>query len=173
MLAASGVSHAVLRPAVLVGDEPILVNTIAWLLRRFPVFATPGNGRYGIQPIHVADLADLALAAADRDDDLVWDAAGPEVYAFAEFVFAIREAVASRAQLFHVPSRLALLAAQVLSLPLRDTLLTAEEVQGLTAGLLVSHQPPLGKTRVSDWLVESGRWLGVNYLPEVARHFGH
>lgn len=171
VLAATGVGRAILRPTVLFGDEPILVNTIAWALRRLPLFGIPGNGRYRIQPIAVADLASLALEAATRADNVVWDAAGPEVYTFTDFVRLVRTAVGSRALLVHVPPGMALLAAQGLGLVLRDTLLTAEELEGLIAGLLVSHEPPRGSTRFSDWLDETASWLGRDYLPEVSRHF--
>jgi uncharacterized protein YbjT (DUF2867 family) len=170
-LATAGISHAVLRPAVLFGDEPILANSIAWLLRRSPVFAIPGAGRYAIQPIDVADLADLALQAGDRDDDLVWDAVGPEVLSFTELVEAIREATGSRARLVHVPPRLALLAAWGLGRIVRDTLLTADELEGLTTNLLVSRDLPRGTTRFTNWLAANGAWLGRHYLPEVSRHF--
>ncbi|OGO57943.1 MAG: epimerase [Chloroflexi bacterium RBG_16_72_14] len=170
-LATVGVSHAVLRPAVLFGDEPILANSIAWLLRRSPVFAIPGDGRYAIQPIDAADLADLALQAADRDDDLVWDAVGPEVFSFTELVEAIRKATGSRARLVHVPPRLALLAAWGLGRVVRDTLLTTEELEGLMTNLLVSRDLPRGTARFTDWLAASGAWLGRDYLPEVSRHF--
>ena len=40
----SGLPYAILRPTVLVGKEDILINNIAFLLRRFPVFALPGDG---------------------------------------------------------------------------------------------------------------------------------
>lgn len=171
VLGTSGLSHAVLRPTVLFGDEPILANSIAWLLRRFPVFAIPGGGRYAIQPIHARDLASLALEVADREDNLVWDAAGPEVFSFTELVAVIREAVGSHALLIHLPPRLALFAARGLGLVVRDTLLTTEELEGLTAGLLVSRELPRGSIRFTDWLAGAGTWLGCDYLPEVARHF--
>lgn len=168
-LAASGLSHAILRPAALVGDEPILVNSIAWLLRRLPVFAIPGDGHYPIAPIHVEDLADLALEAAVLGEDVTWDAVGPETFTFAEFVAAVRAAVGSRSLLVHVPPRLALLGAQLLSLPLRDTLMTPDELHALTDGLLGSSQPPRGRRLVSAWLRDNGRWLGRSYLPATAR----
>jgi NADH dehydrogenase len=171
-LVTSGLSHAILRPAVLFGDEPILVNAIAWLLRRFPVFAIPGDGRYALQPIHVDDLAALALEAAGRDDDLVWDAAGPEVLSFTELVGTIRDAVGSRARLVHVPPLLALLAARGLGALVDDTLLTREELDGLMANLLVSRELPRGTALFSDWVRDAGSWLGRGYLPEVARRFG-
>ena len=51
----SSLSYAILRPAVLFGDGDILLNNIAWLLRHFPLFAIPGNGKYGLQPIASED----------------------------------------------------------------------------------------------------------------------
>ena len=36
-------SYAILRPAVLFGKEDILINNIAWILRRFPVFGVFGT----------------------------------------------------------------------------------------------------------------------------------
>jgi uncharacterized protein YbjT (DUF2867 family) len=170
-LATCGVSHAILRPTVLFGDEPILVNSIAWLVRRFPVFAIPGDGRYGVQPIAVEDLAGLALEAAAIGNDLTWDAAGPEVYAFTELVEAIRTATGSGARLVHVPEPLALVAATALGHVVGDTLLTREELEALTSGLLVSRELPRGRTRFSDWLAANGRRLGRAYLPEIERHF--
>jgi uncharacterized protein YbjT (DUF2867 family) len=170
-LATSGVSHAILRPTVLFGDEPILANSIAWLLRRSPVFGIPGDGRYGIQPIAVEDLARLVLEAIDRTDDFTADAAGPEVLSFTELVEAIRAATGSRARLVHLPGPVALAAAAVLGRAVGDVLLTREELEGLSSGLLVSRELPRGTTRFTDWLAANGTWLGRRYLSEVGRHF--
>jgi len=57
----SGLSYAILRPAILFGKGDILINNIAWLLRRFPVFGVFGDGKYRVQPIYAGDLADLAV----------------------------------------------------------------------------------------------------------------
>ena len=56
----SGLSYAILRPTVLFGAEDILINNIAWLLRRFPFFAIPGNGSYRLQPVFIDDLAKIS-----------------------------------------------------------------------------------------------------------------
>ena len=58
----SGMSYAILRPAVLFGKEDILINNIAWALRRLALFGVFGRGEYRLQPIHVDDLASLAVA---------------------------------------------------------------------------------------------------------------
>jgi NADH dehydrogenase len=170
-LRAAGPSWAILRPAVLFGDAPILVNSIAWLLRHLPVFMIPGDGRYGIQPASVEDLADLAVAAASADGNTVQDVAGPETFSFEEFVRLIRHETGSRALLVHAPSAIALLAGRTLSPLLGDVLITREEMEGLMANVLVSHQPPVGGRRFSDWLHDSAPWLGRRYLSEVGRHF--
>ncbi len=170
-LATSGLSYAILRPTVLFGDEPILANSIAWLLRRSPVFGIPGDGRYGIQPVAVEDLAGLVVEALGRDDDLTWDAAGPEILSFTELVEAIRAATGSRARLVHLPGPIALAAAGALGCVVGDTLLTREELEGLSAGLLVSRELPRGTARFSAWLAANGSWLGRRYLSEVGRHF--
>jgi NADH dehydrogenase len=170
-LATTGVPYAILRPTVLFGDEPILVNAIAWLLRRSPLFGIPGDGRYGIQPVAVDDLAALAVEALDRTDDLTWDAAGPEILSFTELVEAVRGATGSRARLVHLPGPVALAAAGLVGRVVGDTLLTREELEGLSAGLLVSRERPRGTARFGEWLAASGDWLGRRYLSEVGRHF--
>ena len=63
-LAESGVSYAIVRPAILFGGDGVLLNNIAWLLRRLPVFAIGGRGDYRIRGIHVDDLARLCVAKA-------------------------------------------------------------------------------------------------------------
>jgi uncharacterized protein YbjT (DUF2867 family) len=43
-LAGVGLPYAIVRPTwVFGGDRDVLANNIAWILRRFPVFALPGN----------------------------------------------------------------------------------------------------------------------------------
>lgn len=61
----SKLPYAIIRPTLVYGgEEEILVNNIAWLLRRFPVFALTGNGEYRLQPIVVEEVA--ALVGCNR-----------------------------------------------------------------------------------------------------------
>jgi len=167
----SGLSYAILRPTVLVGKEDILINNIAFLLRRFPFFFIPGNGSYGIQPVYVEDLADLAVEAVYSKENYVIDAVGPDSYTFKELVQLIGEKIGTRRPLISVPPRLALLAAQFLSLFVRDVILTPEEVDGLMANLLVSKHPPLGKTAFKDWLETNKSTIGTKYASEIKKHY--
>lgn len=167
----SGISYAILRPTVLFGKEDILINNIAWLLRRFPFFAVPGNGNYKLQPVFVDDLAKLAVDVGYTQDDVILDAVGPDIYTFDELVRLISRTLGLNRGLLHVPPKIALTAAQFLSLFVGDVMLTPEEVDGLMAGLLVSNEPPRCQTRLSDWLKENQESVGVKYASELERHY--
>ena len=167
----SGMSYAILRPTVLVGDEDILINNIAYLLRRFPFFALPGDGSYRLQPVHVEDVAELAVEGVYRTDNYVSDAVGPDIFTFKEMVQLIGEKIVARRPLVPVPPRLALLAAQFISLFVRDVVLTPEEVDGLMAGLLVSKEPPRGKIHLADWLEKNKDRVGAEYASEIKKHY--
>jgi NADH dehydrogenase len=165
------VSHAVLRPAILFGGDGVLLNNIAWLLRRLPVFAVGGTGEYRIRPIHVNDLARLAVRAGDSAVTEVIDAVGPERPTFLALVQTIKAAVGSRSQVIRVPGTLIPAAARVLGLALRDTLLTAEEYQAMADGLADTDGPATGETALSQWIADHQDTLGHVYANELTRHF--
>ena len=168
----SGMSYAILRPTVLVGNnEDILINNIAYLLRRFPFFLIPGDGSYGIQPIYVEDLADLAVEGVYSKENYVIDAVGPDAYTFKEMIQLIGEKIGAKRPVISVPPRLALLAAQFLSLFVRDVILTPEEVEGLMANLLVSKEPARGRTAFRDWLEANKDIVGMKYASELKKHY--
>lgn len=167
----SGMSYAILRPTVLFGKEDVLINNIAWLLRRFPFFGQIGDGQYGIQPVYVDDLAALAVEAGARGDNFTWDAVGPDIFTFDELVRLIGEKIGHPKPILHLPPQVALKAAQFISLFVGDVVLTPEEVDGLMANLLVSSEPPRCKTRLGDWLAENRETVGAVYASELARHY--
>jgi uncharacterized protein YbjT (DUF2867 family) len=167
----SGLSYAIVRPTVMFGGEDILINNIAWLLRRLPVFGVFGNGRYRIQPVHVEDVADLAVALGDGAEDVVADAVGPETCTFDELVTLIRREIESHARIAHVPPALALAAGAALGRVLRDVVITRDEIGGLMANLLVSDDPPTCPTRFSEWLRDHAEELGGEYRSELRRHY--
>jgi NADH dehydrogenase len=168
---ASGMSYAILRPTVLVGDEDILINNIAFLLRRFPFFGLPGDGSYKLQPVYVNDLAELAVEGVYCEENRVLDAVGPDIFTFREMVELIGEKIGAKRPLISVPPRLALLAAQFLGIFVNDVILTPEEVDGLMAGLLVSKESPRGKTHLGDWLEKNKDKVGVKYASELRKHY--
>lgn len=167
----SGLSYAIVRPTVLFGGSDVLINNIAWLLRHFPVFAIPGTGEFPMQPLHVDDQARLCVEAGASDQNMTFDAAGPETYYFAEVVSMVREAVGSRSLLLKVPVHIALNLARLSSLIAGDVVLTKDEMRGLIAGMVVSEEAPRGKTSFREWLDSNADALGRNYASELDRHY--
>lgn len=167
----SGISYAIIRPTVIFGREDILINNIAWLLRRFPVFGIPGSGDYRLQPVFVEDLAQIAVDAGQRSDNFVMDAVGPEVLSFEDLVRQIAQAVGSRARMIRVSPRVALVISKLIGWFVGDVVLTHDELKGLMANLLVSTNVPTAQTRFSDWLEDHADTLGVQYASELGRHY--
>jgi uncharacterized protein YbjT (DUF2867 family) len=103
---ASGLDWTILRPTMIYGapGDRNLSRLLA-LLTRVPVLPVPGGGRQLQQPVHVADVADAVLAAAERPEAVstCYDVAGPEPLAFAELLRISARAVASRTRFVPVP----------------------------------------------------------------------
>jgi len=168
----SGISCAIIRPTVIFGHEDILINNIAWLLRRLPVMAMPGKGDYKIQPIYVEDQADIMIEAADRKENLIWDAVSADTFTFKEMVKLIRSKIPSLTLfILPTPPELFLLASKLMNPLLGDVILTRDEVYGLMENLLYSREPPRGKTRLADWLEQNKDWIGKKYASELKRHY--
>ena len=167
----SKLSYAIIRPTVIFGLEGILINNIAWLLRRFPLFAVLGRGDYRIQPVCVEDVAEIAANGALHDQNIAVDAVGPEIYTFDELVRTIAAKIRRKARIVHVHPSVVLLIAGLLGWLVRDVVLTNDEIKGLVGSLLISRRPPIGKIRFSEWLEHNADTLGIRYASELDRHY--
>jgi uncharacterized protein YbjT (DUF2867 family) len=170
-LAAKEVPYAIVRPTWFFGGRDILTNNIAWIVRQMPVFVVPGDGQYLVQPIHVDDFAQICLQAAHGVTDGITDAAGPDTMTYEQLVRAVRDALGRRTPILHAPPAAVAGLSHALGVVVRDVVLTADEIRGLTAGLLVSHQPALGRVSFLQWLKENASTLGRAYANELDRHF--
>jgi uncharacterized protein YbjT (DUF2867 family) len=168
---ASGLTYAILRPTVLFGTEDILINNIAYFLRRFPFFLIPGDGSYQLQPVFVDDLAAMVEDAAYRSDSFIHDAVGPELFAFRDMVALIGRTIGRTRPLIPAPPSLLLLAARALGLLFGDVVLTPHEIEGLMGNLLVSSEVPRGATPLSQWLRDNRDSVGTRYASELKRHY--
>jgi NADH dehydrogenase len=168
-LRGSGLSYAILRPTVLFGQEDVLINNMAWMLRRFPVFGVFGDGSYKLQPIFVDDLARLAVDASGSSERLVRDAIGPETFTYRELVSVIGAAIGCQRPVVSIPPALGVAVGRLVGLVVGDVVVTAEEVAGLMQNLLVTSSPPAGNTALSQWIGENREALGRRYSSELAR----
>jgi uncharacterized protein YbjT (DUF2867 family) len=165
----SGISHCILRPAVLFGPEDILINNIAWLLRRLPVFGVFGGGDYKLQPIYVDDLAALAVEQGQKPENATIEAIGPETFTYRGLVEAIGKIIGKPRPIISVPPSLGFIAGRIISRLVGDVFVTREEIKGLMAGLLYVDAPPASRTKLTDWAARNADALGKKYASEMAR----
>lgn len=165
----SGVNYSILRPTVLFGREDILINNIAWALRRFPCFAVFGDGTYRLQPIFVEDLAALAVAEGRREGNHLVNAIGPETFTYRELVAAVGAAIGQKRRLVSVSPGVGYAASCIIGWLVRDTFITREEITGLMEGRLFVNTPPAGTKRLTDWMGANAELLGRKYASELAR----
>ena len=168
-LKSTGLSYAILRPTVLFGKEDILINNIAWALRHLPVFGIYGDGRYRLQPIYVDDLAAAAVARITGETNETIDAIGPETFRYSDMVEMIAREIASRALIVPMPPMLAYQGIRMLGWLVHDVITTPDEIKGLMEERLYVDAPPLGETKLSDWVRASRRRLGRRYTSEMQR----
>jgi uncharacterized protein YbjT (DUF2867 family) len=171
LIVESGLSYAIVRPTLVYGPHEILVNNIAWTLRRFPFFAVAGDGAYRVQPVSVGEVAAACVDAGESDSYAALDVSGPEIYSYVDLVRLIAAAVGRPARVVRLPGRAVLALAKVVGIARRDVLVNGEELGALRAELLVSGEPPTALGSFAGWLEESGATLGKQYTSELARNF--
>ncbi len=167
----SKLSYAIIRPTVIFGLEGILINNIAWLLRKFPIFAIPGSGDYRIQPVFVEDVAEAVVRAGHQNDNIILDAVSPETLTFDELVRVIAKQINSRARIVYVRPGLALFLARWIGYFLGDVVITRDEIAGLMSNLLVSEFEVTAPTIFSEWLAENADKIGRRYISGMERKY--
>ena len=168
-LQSTGMSYSILRPALLFGEEDILINNIAWSLRYLPVFGLYGDGQYRLQPIYVDDLAAAVVQRISQDSNETTDAIGPETFRYRDLVEMIARKIGSWALIVPMPPMVAYQSVRVLGCFVDDVITTEEEVKGLMQERLYVESPPLGRTKLSDWVEDFRHRLGRHYASEMWR----
>lgn len=165
----SGLSYAILRPTVLFGKEDILINNMAWVIRRFPVVGVFGDGSYRLQPIYVDDLARLAVKQGESRENVTINAIGPETFTYRELLTTIGKIINVHRPIVGIPPWLGHLSGLVIGRFVGDVIITKEEIKGLMADLLYVNDKPVGTTRLTDWMRAHADTLGISYSSELAR----
>ncbi len=154
---------------MLFGEQDILVNNIAWMLRHLPVLGVFGKGDYRLQPIHVGDLADLAVGQGFQRENVILNAIGPETFTYRELVDRLARIIGRWRPIVSVPPWAGYWASLALGLLVRDVVVTRDEIAGLMNNLLYVDTPPTGTTKLTEWATENATGLGRHYASELAR----
>ncbi len=171
MIRDSGLGYTIVRPTVIFGREDILINNIAYILRRLPVFGIPGSGSYRLRPVSVEDVADICVRSRPEESAEVIDAVGPETFTFEELVRLIAQTIGRRILFVHVPPAAALTAATAIGRVVGDVVVTRDELEGLMAELVTTEGPATGTRPLTEWLARNAAVVGRRYASEVSRHY--
>jgi len=164
ILTESSLSYAILRPTVFYGGErDVLINNMAWLIRKFPIFGVFGMGNYPIQPIHIADVARVAVNQGESTRDIILDVAGPETFSYRDYVRLLAKSLGVRRMIIPIPPIIGLLVGKIVGIFLQDIVITKAEIKGLMQGLMATDEKPLGSIKFSEWVASNGVNLGVKY----------
>jgi hypothetical protein len=114
-------------------------------------------------------LAAAAVEKATGTANEVINAIGPETFTYREMVATIGQILGCKRPIMSVPPGLGYWACRVVGGLVGDVVITREEIQGLMEGRLWVDAPPLGKTKLTDWVREHRDTLGRRYTSEMAR----
>jgi len=167
----TGLPYCILRPTLVFGDEDILVNNIAWTIRKFPLVPVFGSGSYRLQPVFVEDLAALSTDCAGESGSHTLDAIGPQTFTYEALLREIAGALNRHIAFVHLPPRLGIWLGKLIGWFVGDVILTHDELEGLMREKLTSSQSANCPTAFSTWLETHKDTLGVSYTSELRRHY--
>jgi hypothetical protein len=131
-----------------------------------------GDGKYRLQPIHVDDMAALAVKQGEPDqwgENVTIDAIGPETFTYRELVKTIAQIIGVKRPIVPVPKWFGYCGATALGVLVRDKIVTWPEIGGLMADLLCTDSEPAGRIKLTDWATQHADQLGRNYHSELRR----
>jgi NADH dehydrogenase len=104
----SGIPYVIFRPSVIVGPDGEFMRLLLRVVRRLRLIPVIGDGRYRLQPVDVADLAEVFVQAAERENlrNESFDIGGPHKLTYNRLLEIICEELGLRRRLVHVSPRI-------------------------------------------------------------------
>jgi uncharacterized protein YbjT (DUF2867 family) len=140
----SSLAWTIIRPTMIYGTpDDRNLSRLLRVVRRSPVMIAPGGGRRLQQPVHVEDLADAIVRAAERAVAIgqSYDVAGPEPLSFRRLVGEAAQAVERQVRLVSVPMGPAIALARIYERLSRRPRLTAEHLERLAEDKAFDIEP--------------------------------
>ena len=124
-------------------------------------------GNYPIQPIHIEDVARVAVNQGESSENIVIDVAGPETFTYKEYVRLIANSLEVKRLILPMPPIIGWSVGKIVGVLLQDRVITRAEIKGLMRGLMATEAIPLGKIKFSEWISTNGQTLGLNYHNDI------
>ncbi len=163
------IKHSIVRPAVLFGGKDILINNIAWMIRKLPVMGVFGKGDYKIQPIYVKDFAEILVKESLNSENKIINAIGPESFTYIELIKTIMQIIEIKKPVLKVRPVIAYIVGKIIGKIKNDVTITKPEIRGLMQNLLYVNSAPTGKTKLTDWAKQNKKTIGKKYANELSR----
>ena len=132
-VADSGLPYTILRPSLIFGAGDEFLNSLAALVRLFPLVPVAASGRNRLQPIHVDDVAQCIALTLGRQDlrGRAVDIGGPEQISYNDIVRTVARAMGKRRGRLHIPLWLMRLNVAAMQVVMRHPPLTTEMLKML------------------------------------------
>jgi uncharacterized protein YbjT (DUF2867 family) len=131
----SGLAWTIIRPTMIYGTPADRnIARLLQVLRRSPILPVPGGGNRLQQPVHVEDLAEAIVSAAERPGAVgqAIDVPGPEPITFAELLETAGRAVGRHPRLVSVPLRPTVSALRIYERSVKHPRIKAEQLERLS-----------------------------------------
>ena len=135
----AGLSHVILRPALIAGAGNVPLEMMVRLIRFAPAVPVVGDGRYLLQPVWIEDVAEAFAVAVERADLAgTFEIAGPEQLSWDRMLDELETALSVRRLRVHVPLPIVRLGALAGQLAPDLAPITPDQLQMLLEGNVTS-----------------------------------
>ena len=135
----AGLSHVILRPALIAGAGNVPLEMMVRLIRFAPAVPVVGDGRYLLQPVWIEDVAEAFAVAVERADLAgTFEIAGPEQLSWDRMLDELETALSVRRMRVHVPLPMVRLGALAGQFAPELAPITPEQLQMLLEGNFTS-----------------------------------
>ena len=120
----------------------------------------------------ILTMGGMAIAVVDAvgaTDAFVRDATGPDRVEFGELVEYLVSLTGGRARVVRLPISTCAVLYRLASSLMPETILTTDELKGLSRNRLDSAEAPLGRIGLRAWLRDSVSTIGTRFLREPRR----
>ncbi len=129
----SGLPFTIIRPSIMFGQGDEFINSLAGLVRLFPIVPVIGSGKIRFQPMAVEDVASCIGMSVERQDlkGRTLDLGGPDRFSYNEIVSEVARAMGKRRLRFHVPTLPVLVAATLFQGLMQRAPITTDQIRML------------------------------------------
>lgn len=130
-----------------------MLNNIAYLIKRFPVFPMPGNGNYIFHFVHVEDMADLIVKCLHSSQNTEVDAVGPDRLSFKQIIQDTAKICNTTCiPITNIPKKLTVALTYPMNWYFNDILVDTNDLDLMMSGITCSLSPHTGKRSLLQWI---------------------